>query len=79
LKSTVTFGLIMFFTHFVVDYITSRINARLFEPWYKYISKPDKPVSQFNPTLHNFFVSVGFDQFIHYVIIIGACRFLHVL
>lgn len=35
--------------HWAVDYVTSRINAKLWA----------------NNQIHNFFVSVGFDQFIH--------------
>lgn len=45
------FGLITFVTHTVTDYFTSRLNKYLWE-------KGD---------VHNFFVSVGFDQVLHYV------------
>lgn len=42
------------FLHFVVDFVTSKINGRLWA----------------NDNKHNFFVAVGFDQFLHY-----ACLF----
>ncbi len=45
------FGLITFITHTITDYFTSRLNSKL---W----AKGD---------VHNFFVSVGFDQVLHYV------------
>ena len=47
------FGLIQFITHTIVDYITSRINKKLWE----------------SKQVHNFFVMIGFDQFIHYTIL----------
>ena len=47
----VYFPLITFITHTITDYFTSRLNSRL---W----AKGD---------VHNFFVSVGFDQVLHYV------------
>jgi hypothetical protein len=47
----VYFPLITFITHTTTDYFTSRLNSRL---W----AKGD---------VHNFFVSVGFDQVLHYV------------
>ena len=50
------FGLIQFVTHTLVDYITSRINSSLWK----------------NGQVHNFFVMIGFDQFIHYVILFGS-------
>ena len=43
------FGLVQFLIHIPVDYVTSRINAKLYA---------DKKI-------HWFFVSIGFDQFIH--------------
>lgn len=48
------FGLAVGLIHYPVDYITSRINSKLWA---------EKKV-------HWFFVSVGFDQFIHFVTLI---------
>lgn len=45
------FTIITFICHFITDYITSRLNSHLY-------AKGD---------IHNFFVSIGFDQWIHYV------------
>jgi hypothetical protein len=45
------FAPITFITHTITDYFTSRLNSRL---W----AKGD---------VHNFFVSVGFDQVLHYL------------
>ena len=45
------FGLITFVCHTITDYFTSRLNSKL---W----AKGD---------VHNFFVSVGFDQVLHYI------------
>ena len=54
------FGVIQFVTHTVVDWITSRINKKLWE--YKLV--------------HEFFVMVGFDQLIHYVILFSSLALL---
>lgn len=48
---TILFVLITFICHTITDYFTSRLNAKL---W----AKGDA---------HNFFVSVGFDQVLHYI------------
>jgi hypothetical protein len=48
--AVVMFSGITFVAHTATDYVTSRINARLWE---------EKKV-------HWFFVSIGFDQFLHY-------------
>jgi len=48
--------------HFVVDYITSRINTYL---WNK-------------GRVHDFFVMVGFDQLIHYTCLFGSLFYLGV-
>lgn len=45
------FSFITFITHTITDYFTSRLNSKL---W----AKGD---------VHNFFVSIGFDQVLHYV------------
>jgi len=51
IKEVVLFSTITFIAHTITDYFTSRLNAKL---W----AKGD---------VHNFFVSVGFDQFLHYL------------
>jgi hypothetical protein len=48
---SILFALITFITHTVTDYFTSRLNSKL---W----AKGD---------VHNFFVSIGFDQVLHYI------------
>ena len=50
------FGIIQFITHTTVDYFTSKINSNL---W----GRGDR---------HNFFVMIGFDQYIHYLILFGS-------
>jgi hypothetical protein len=54
------FGLITFICHTLTDYFTSRLNAKL---W----AKGD---------VHNFFVSIGFDQVLHYVQLFLTLYFL---
>ena len=54
------FGLITFICHTLTDYFTSRLNARL---W----AKGDT---------HNFFVSIGFDQLLHYIQLFLTLYFL---
>lgn len=43
------FSMITFVTHFATDYLTSRLNTYLYN----------------KKQIHNFFVSVGFDQWLH--------------
>tara|TARA_R110000868_G_scaffold1257_4_gene9857 strand:- start:2552 stop:2926 length:375 start_codon:yes stop_codon:yes gene_type:complete len=50
LVNTFSFATITFVAHTITDYFTSRLNSKL---W----AKGD---------VHNFFVSVGFDQVLHY-------------
>lgn len=47
----ILFPVVTFVTHTITDYFTSRLNSKL---WAK-------------GEVHNFFVSVGFDQVLHYV------------
>jgi len=42
---------ITFICHTATDYFTSRVNAKLWE----------------KGQVHNFFVSIGFDQYLHYI------------
>lgn len=46
----IIFPFVTFACHFVTDYITSRINSKLYA----------------KGKIHEFFVSVGFDQFLHF-------------
>lgn len=48
---SILFALITFIAHTATDYFTSRLNSKL---WVK-------------GDVHNFFVSVGFDQVLHYI------------
>lgn len=50
------FGLIQFVTHTVIDWVTSRINKKLWNDGY----------------VHEFFVMIGFDQLIHYAILFSS-------
>jgi len=45
------FVIITFIFHTITDYFTSRLNSKLWE----------------NGKIHNFFVSIGFDQLLHYI------------
>lgn len=54
------FSVITFTCHWITDYFTSRLNKRLWE-------KGD---------VHNFFVSIGFDQWLHYVQLIITYKLL---
>ena len=54
------FGLINAFIHILVDFFTSRLNSYLWD----------------KKEVHWFFVSIGFDQFIHFVTLILTYNFL---
>lgn len=56
LTFSMIFSIITFLFHWITDYFTSRLNSKL---W----AKGD---------VHNFFVSVGFDQILHYVQLFGT-------
>jgi hypothetical protein len=45
------FVLITFIAHTITDYFTSRLNSKLWQ----------------QGKVHNFFISVGFDQVLHYI------------
>ncbi len=56
----ILFPTITFVCHWITDYLTSRLNTYLYK-------KGD---------IHNFFVSVGFDQILHYVQLILTLQLL---
>ncbi len=56
----ILFAPITFIFHWITDYYTSRINSKL---WAK-------------GNVHGFFVSVGFDQVLHYVQLILCYKYL---
>lgn len=47
----IIFFIITFICHTITDYFTSRLNSKLWE----------------KGQVHNFFVSIGFDQVLHYI------------
>ena len=53
----------IFITHWIVDLVTSKINAKLWD----------------NKKVHWFFVSIGFDQWIHFVSLILLYSFFNVI
>lgn len=64
--------------HYIVDFITSRITAPMFKKWYDYqvIKIKGKLTAEQEsdaPSLHYFFVVIGFDQWLHFVtLLIGV-------
>jgi hypothetical protein len=62
----------MYCTHFAIDFVTSRLTSRLFAQWFMCNTVNVDDV-QPRPTLHNFFVVIGFDQFLHFATILGIC------
>lgn len=70
------YGGLLGLIHFPVDYITSRLNSKMFSKWFAYIKEETHDPYQKPPTLHNFFVSIGFDQFIHVITIFYVWDFL---
>lgn len=56
---------ITFVCHTVTDFYTSRVNKMLWEIKEQTAGSP-----------HNFFVSIGFDQFLHYVQLILTAKYL---
>lgn len=59
-QELVLFFYITFILHFVTDAITSRITKRLWA----------------NGDVHNFFVVIGFDQFLHVTTLVATVMFL---
>jgi len=54
------FAIVAMFSHVLIDYYTSRLNSRLWK---------EKKV-------HEFFVSIGFDQFLHISILLFCVKYL---
>lgn len=60
LSNLVAFGAITFAAHTVTDYYTSRLNSKLWKEGKR----------------HEFFVSIGFDQVLHYVQLFLCFKYL---
>lgn len=58
--SSILFGAITFVAHTITDYFTSRLNSKLWA----------------EGKVHYFFVSIGFDQILHYVQLFLTYHFL---
>jgi len=55
------FAVAFFFSHFIIDGVSSNINKKLYE----------------SGDIHNFFVGVGLDQVLHYAVVFGILYLLH--
>ncbi len=69
--SVLYFMVITFIAHTVIDYFTSRLNSKLWaraEYWRKRTEtdSPGYPELQ-GRFVHRFFVSIGFDQLLHFI------------
>ena len=60
LNGLIVFGYGVFLSHITIDYFTSKLNSYLYG----------------KGQIHNFFVSVGFDQWLHYVSVFGIIMLL---
>ena len=66
------FALITFIAHTITDYFTSRLNSKLI-PKREYAHNYGNVIDKYSffryktENWHNFFVSVGFDQVLHYI------------
>lgn len=58
-SSFVAFCMINSITHFIIDFITSRISSTLYK----------------SNDIHNFFVVIGFDQFAHIAILFASYNY----
>ena len=70
----VIFAGITFICHTITDYFTSRLNSKLWAKatyWgsdeMKRLYPIDCPENKHGKYVHNFFVSIGFDQVLHYI------------
>jgi hypothetical protein len=68
----VIFVIITFITHTITDYFTSRLNSKLVPERWNIVLNNGEGNKTFwhypkGENWHNFFVSVGFDQILHYV------------
>jgi hypothetical protein len=68
------FFLITFICHTITDYFTSRLNSKLWQKAQYWSSEETQRLftkteadKQNGKWVHNFFVSVGFDQVLHYI------------
>lgn len=67
------FIVVTVWTHFLIDYVTSRITSRL---WFFRPYDDQCWVINENGSRHWFFVTIGFDQLVHFVTLILTWRVL---
>ena len=61
----------LYTTHWMIDGITSKITSRLFGKWFSYFTCNVEDV-KVQPSLHYFFCVIGFDQFLHFLVILAG-------
>ena len=65
--NVVYFTLITFVTHTITDYFTSRLNSKLIPKTEILASYPEYFKYKKDSSWYLFFVSIGFDQILHYI------------
>lgn len=62
----IVFPVITFICHWITDYLTSKLNTILLPKREQHNTQPEYFRYIGNTNFHNFFVSIGFDQILHY-------------
>lgn len=62
----IIFTALTFISHWITDYLTSKLNTILLPKREQHNTQPEYFRYIGNTNFHNFFVSIGFDQILHY-------------